>query len=378
MQGKLRICILQTNLPSERVKSGGEERFTIGLAQSLAARHDVTIITRGEEEKVVTRGRLTIRYVKSTSLRFVRFFAYTRRLVKELGKIGAVDILQCNISDRSNGLAGAFFCGRRNIPLVTRVPGFDPPAEKLSWPHRKALSWIFGRSALVVSINSDFLVGEIRSIRKDCRIAVLPHGIDLVKMGRARKGAGKERGLLFVGRLVWFKNAGMLIRVMSMLKGKGVMARLCIIGTGPEEAKLKGMAKEYSVYDSIEFAGEVSNEEVSRRMGGSDVFVFPSKREPRGLVLIEAMAAGLPIVSVNRGGPKDIIAEGRNGFLVEPDDDGKMAERITSLLSDRKLYGRVSKNNVRDVGEYSWDKVCMKWEEAYFSVLRNSGGGRKA
>jgi len=117
MEKPLRICILQTNLPSERVKSGGEERFTLALAQSLSARHEVIVITSGTEEKTVTRGRLTIRYVKSTNLCFLRFFAYTRRLVRELGKLGGIDIIQCNISDRSKGI------GRTNCLVVPSLLG---------------------------------------------------------------------------------------------------------------------------------------------------------------------------------------------------------------------------------------------------------------
>ena len=378
MSKRLSICILQTNLPSDRVKSGGEERVTKGLAEKLASRHDVTILTKGDSSLDISGEGLAIRHLRCTNVRFFRFFAHTLKLVRVLFGMKKVDIIQCNISDRSNGLAGMIVSKMRKVPLVTRVPGFDPPAESLGRLHRWALKKIFESSALVVSINRDFLVGEIRRICPECRIVVLPHGIETSGKARPKKFPGKRaKRIVFVGRLVWFKNVGMLIRVVKMIKKESGRVSLEIVGRGPEERGLKELAKTLGVEGSVVFSGELDHDDVMQRMRNSDVFVFPSIREPRGLVLIEAMAAGLPIVAIARGGPKDIVKNGVNGFLVEPEDDKSMARRVSALLSDKALYERISENNVRDVRKYSWENVAREWEKAYFSAIQVKGGGSR-
>jgi glycosyltransferase involved in cell wall biosynthesis len=366
----MKICILQTLLPSKSVRSGGEERFTLGLAENLSKRHEVVVLTKGDESKDVVRGNLTIRYVKCIKTRYLRFLYYFLKLVWGVLKVRDIDIIQAHISDGSNGLAGIVASKIRGKPLITRVSGFDPVPE-LGFFRRRILTTIFKHSDLIISINSNFMVDEIKKLWEKSSIAVMPHGINMDGKLRPKRfpGAGRKE-LLFVGRLVWFKNVDMLLRAMKIAL-KAADVRLTIIGTGPKERELKEIAAQLQLGKSVVFKGEMSHERVIDHMKKSDLFVFPSKNEPRGLVLIEAMLAGLPIIAVNRGGPKDIVKDGRNGYLVGPEDHEGMAGKITALLKDKKAYERMSRNNVEDVKRYGWEKVVKMWEGIYAKVLKS-------
>ncbi|MBN2331327.1 MAG: glycosyltransferase family 4 protein [Candidatus Aenigmarchaeota archaeon] len=369
MHRKLRVCILQTNLPSAKFKSGGEERFTVELAENLSRRHEVVVISKGERPGVTRTGNLTVRRIRCTSIKYFRFLVYVMLLIREILRQRRLDIIEAHISDGSNGIAGVIASKILRKPCVTRVSRIGP-LDSLGPVRKLLLMLIFRGSSHVISINSNTMVERIRALSRKSRVSVLPHGIyesDILKPKTLRKSG--ERRLLFVGRFVWFKNVGMLVQVMGLLSKRLKGVRLVLIGTGPEEVRIRGMVDGLGLADAVEFRGELPNEEVLRQMERSDVFVFPSIDEPRGRVLIEAMSKGLPIVAVNRGGPRDIVLDGRNGFLVEPGETEKMAGKISLLLGDGGLYARMSRNNVLDVRKYLWKNVIRRFESLYLGLL---------
>lgn len=370
MSESLNICILQTHLPSQEIKSGGEERFTWGFAKNLSKRHRVSVLTKGNENRTVVRGNLTIKYIKCTKIRYIRFFHYFFMLVREALKIKGLDIVQSHISDQCNGLAGIVVSKIRKIPMVARVSGFDP-LPRLSWIQKWLLVKIFKNSDVVVSINKDFMEREIRQLWKKSKIIVLPHGIAPGHEAKMKKfPVNGQKKLLYAGRLVWYKNVEMLVKVMGLLSKKMSNPHLTIIGTGPEESELKTLFKKAGLEKNVTFKGEMHHDNLLKYMGKSSLFMFPSKNEPRGLVLIESMAAGLPVIAINRGGPKEIIKDGRNGFLVAANDYEKMAGKAYELLKNKELYEGVSRNNIQDVKIYDWPKVVKKWEDMYTTIPR--------
>jgi glycosyltransferase involved in cell wall biosynthesis len=384
MPEPLNICIMQTHLPSERLKSGGEERFTKELAERLSRKHRVFVLTKGDKSRTVTRGNLTIKYIRCTGIRYVRFLVYVFLLVREALKIRKMDILQVHVSDRTNGLAGVLVSRMRKLCLITRVSGFDP-IPTLNFIQRWFLITIFRRSDLIVSINSDFMEREIRYICPESSVVVLPHGIDLEAREKPKKmPSGPRKNLLFVGRLIFYKNVEMLCVTMKEVLKKYEDARLTIIGSGPDEDKVKSCIKDAGLERSIILKGDMPHDEVMRHMRKADLFVFPSQHEPRGLVLIEAMSTGLPIVAFGTGGPKDIIKDRRNGlvvgvgsgkgiragFGVSHESYRRLAGKVIEVLGNRALYESISKKNILDVKEYSWERVIRKWENAYLRALK--------
>ncbi len=146
--------------------------------------------------------------------------------------------------------------------------------------------------------------------------------------------------LLFVGHLESRKNPRFLLRLAQALQGI-VDFELTIVGSGPELENLQAMCQQQAWAQYVVFAYEVSDEEKLRLYASADLFVFPSLQEGFGLVLCEAMAAGVPVLAFNTSAMPEIVLHG-TGFLVAVDDVGAMVGHIQVLAADRAQLHRLS------------------------------------
>jgi glycosyltransferase involved in cell wall biosynthesis len=176
-----------------------------------------------------------------------------------------------------------------------------------------------------------------------------------------------SRYFLYVGRLAGEKNLSMLLRSFSAYRRRGGDWPLILVGDGPERGALEALAAEERVADGVHFAGQRSTEEIVPYYAFAGCFVLPSVREPWGLVVNEAMAAGLPvIVSEKCGCVEDLVAPGLNGFCFDPSRQEQLTEalsRITRLTpSERAEMGAASREQV---GKYS----LQRWAEEVFQLV---------
>lgn len=168
----------------------------------------------------------------------------------------------------------------------------------------------------------------------------------------------RKNEVLFVGRITDVKNIGALVRVFDKTK----YGKLLIVGEGPTFKELKKYIKKFDRRDDIELAGNTDNPEVY--YDRAKIFVLPSKNESFGIVLIEAMAAGLPCIAFKPDGiniitaSEDIIVDGKTGFLVK--DEKEMAEKIDLLLSDNKLRKKLSVAARKEAEKYSWGNTVTE------------------
>lgn len=193
-------------------------------------------------------------------------------------------------------------------------------------------------------------------------IYVLPFGVDIEPFERpiridARKVLGlapEEFFLLYAGRLGIEKNLHFLLRAFRMILDQWDdprPIRLVLAGGGPHQPLFEEYAQHLKLEDRVLFTGFVSRAELVDYYRGADLFVFASKTETQGLVLMEAMAAGLPAVAVRAMGVTDIVLDGETGVLV-PEDEQIFAQTVIKLLHDphrRKLLGRNSKERARQM-----------------------------
>ncbi len=197
------------------------------------------------------------------------------------------------------------------------------------------------------------------------KIATIPNGVDVTRFSSSNC---KSKTLIFVGRLHERKGIDKLLESFSKVIKEEKNAFLNIVGSGEDEIRLKDMAKKLGLRKkNLEFHGFVTEEELTKIYEGSSIFVLPSYYEGFGIVLIEAMSAGLPLVSVRTGGATEVIEEGKNGYLVDHDN---MHEALLKLLGDEKLrvrMGRASRKMVEK--EYAWDKIAGDVIKVYDEVL---------
>ena len=164
------------------------------------------------------------------------------------------------------------------------------------------------------------------------------------KSFREKYGIALDRPMgLFVGRVAFEKNIGFLLRTWVEVIKKQPDALLVIAGEGPAEKSLHALGKELNLEDNLKFIGYLDREtELNDCYAAADVFVFSSLSETQGLVLLEAMAQGTPVVAIAELGTKSILVEGE-GALIAPENELVFAEKVNTLLSNKTLRNKLIK-----------------------------------
>ena len=142
--------------------------------------------------------------------------------------------------------------------------------------------------------------------------------------------------------------------------------RLLIVGGGPEEQKLKQLAKDLDIKDEVEFLGQVPADRVPEYLLNADIFVRASRSEGLGSSFLEAMAAGLPVIGTPVGGIVDFLKDGETGLLIPVDDYKNLAEKISILIKDEKLKEKIARQG-KDLAikRFSWDSVVSEMEKIF-------------
>ncbi len=172
------------------------------------------------------------------------------------------------------------------------------------------------------------------------KIKIIHCGIDPANYTpRENPGERAETRLMFVGRLAPVKGLYILLEALGALIGKNPDLKLVIVGDGPERARLEKAAEPLGAH--VEFAGYKSQAEVSDLMRETDIFVLPSFAEGVPVVLMEAMASGVPVIATTVAGVSELVEDGVHGRLVRPGDPDALAEKIAELVADRATRHRM-------------------------------------
>lgn len=208
------------------------------------------------------------------------------------------------------------------------------------------------------------------------KIVVIPNGVDLERfhpkmpdpLAAQRLGVSKTGPVIgTVGRMVNEKGQVYLIDALPELQEKFPDLTCLVVGDGPLLPYLKQRAASIGVFNACIFAGTHENmEDIYPLM---DVFILPSLREPFGLVLLEAMACGIPVVATDAGGPRDFISSGKNGILVPPADSWELAAAVSRLLLSPDTRKKLSVSARRKVKkEFNIHGTVFRIEEVYRAV----------
>jgi len=208
------------------------------------------------------------------------------------------------------------------------------------------------------------------------RITVIPNGIRQPnQVIRPSEDVQSELGVpvdggcvACVARLEPEKDVHTLLRAMAEVISKAPEARCLVVGDGSEAVRLKHFASDLGVSANVVFTGY--RQDVSSIVSAADVFVLPSLAEPFGLVLVEAMALGKPVIATRVGGPLEIVEDGVTGLLVPPADPAAMAEAIRALLADperRRAMGEAGR--ARFEAQFTAERMARETVEVYRKVL---------
>ncbi len=370
----MKIAILVSAFPPVHI--GGAEIAAKQIAKSLAKKgHSVSVITssdKGFPRQQATDGFLVYRaFLPNIKyLGTLVFWISSAWLIKKINpEIVYVEMI-------GMGMPCVLAKNLCKIPYVVQCQGSD---VYLPWKGKKIISNIVLRSAGAVVVLTQDMKDTLRATFKG-NVAVIPNGIDGENFGRAiikdmrqelAIGSG-EKIIIFVGGLKPIKGVRYLIEAFAMVAQKMPNARLLLVGDGPERQNLEAMVIKEGLKEKVHFVGKIENDAIVTYMMTGDIFVLPSLSEGFGIVNLESMACGLPIIATNVGGIPEIVTDGENGFLVSPKNPAQIAEKILLLFTDDKLREKISKNNKEKVKEYDWQNIVAKLEKVYGEVLENS------
>jgi glycosyltransferase involved in cell wall biosynthesis len=234
--------------------------------------------------------------------------------------------------------------------------------------HRAAWRALISRADRVVAC-SEALASDLVSFAPRARVVAIHNGVDLQLFGRPCSGRPVRRRILHVGKFERKKGQDVILEAFRVLLQRVPDASLVLVGAeGPELAHVRAQVGRLGLEGSVEIHVNVPHEQVPYFMERADLFLLPSRSEPFGIVLLEAGAAGLPVVASRVGGIPELIEDGRTGLLLPPDDAVALEHAMRRVLTEPEMADRLALAwHDRVVSGWSWDRTCTLYLDAIAS-----------
>lgn len=369
---------------------GGGGVVMAALARELARRHSVTVLTsralglaRESLDEGVRVLRVPVFFRRHPAVANVpSMLAYLPMGALSgaaLGRSRQFDVINTHFAVPSGPL-GQFLARRFGIPNVLSVHGgdlYDP--SKRSSPHRHwwlraAIRRLLWRADCVVGQSRDTLahVAQIYGVQR--RAELIPLGIERPRAptpgeaSRARFGLPADAFVMVtVGRLVARKATPQLVEALQRCGLPA--AHLLVVGDGPESDLIRQLAAERGLSGRIHLLGQVDEASKFAALTVADAFVSTSQHEGFGLVFLEAMACGLPVVCYDRGGQNDFLHTGETGHVIALNDLAAFTQALVALHRDAPLRRKLGENNRRRVEEYLIDRCARRYETVFETAI---------
>lgn len=281
------------------------------------------------------------------------------------------DLIHANwiISGVISGVAGLVY----QIPVITTVRGADVTRLESSFLDRLLTRLCLMSNQLVICVSPalhDSLVKFFPNYKSKLRI--IPNGVETALLDINRSFNRKQNGninLITVGSLIPRKSIDTIIKALPSC----INATLTIIGDGPLRRNLENLCTESGVKERVFFRGSINPESVADELAKADIFILSSKSEGRPNVVLEAMAAGLPVICSNITGVTDFLRDGLTALVFRLDDAAHLAECIMKLSEDPDLYRTLcngGRNYIID-NNLTWDKCAASYHRLYLELVSN-------
>lgn len=362
----MNICLIN---PSFFPIRGGGEQLTYDLAKELAKKHKVIIATeRLKGTKPVEQINNIKVYRAKTSkipvLRLILNQIYFYRLLKKIIKKEKIEILhQFHLFNLG---AAAVLTRKKLITSLIGWDTYDPidPVPKYLNPY---LAWIMNNSNKLITSSKHLL----KTARKQgCKkpIKIIPHGTNLHRIKTEKINIRKKYNIPKNNKIIFslqrlHKRKGLQYLLLAAKKLEKHNITFLIGGKGPEIKKLKKLTERLNLEKKIIFTGFIPNEHQVNYYKTADLFVLPSLYEGFGIVYVDALINGLPIVTTACGGSESIINK-TNGILTETKNSNQLAEAITIALKKKWNKKKIKK----EAEKYRWENVIKEYEKMYLDL----------
>ena len=242
-----------------------------------------------------------------------------------------------------------------------------PLTEKAAWLYTVALYNRFPQ----VTVPSDYMKGALQAHGLRVPLTTVSNGVDtrlFRPLTESPPDVDRPLTVIHVGRLGYEKRVSMLLRAFWLLLQNHPQSRLVIVGDGPEAGKLREEARGLGISDHVRFLGHISHDALPALYRSADVFATASNIETEGLVVLEAMACGLPVVGVDAAALPDAIQDGTTGFLTPPGDVPALAQALARLISAPELRERMGKASREQAEHHSLHFTAANYELLYQAV----------
>ncbi|MGE5381639.1 MAG: glycosyltransferase family 4 protein [Methylocystaceae bacterium] len=285
------------------------------------------------------------------------------------------DIIQL-MTPFSMGFSGLRYGIRHGIPtLGAYLTDFPALAAQygvriMEKPLARYMRWFYSRCDLTLFPSRD-IMNRTRA-RGITNGTLWQAGVDLNQFSpdnyrddvRKRYLDGDEALILYVGRLASEKEIDVLFAAADILQQRGTKHRLLVVGDGPYRPYLEQMAGK-----SVVFAGYQTGKELQAIYAAADIFAFPSPNETFGMVVLEAMASGLPVIGVDTGGVSELITNGLNGLTFTHGDSEQLARQLELLIENPRLRHFLGQHAYNYAQRYSWQNSCNELLESCQQVM---------
>jgi glycosyltransferase involved in cell wall biosynthesis len=362
---------------------GGVEELTRQLGRHLiAAGHQVEVWThrypsdlpRVEVIEEVTVRRIALPLPAASTTGLLRFLPGAASAIHHLSDAVQAfkpDILHVQCFS-ANGVYAAAISKLTRIPLIVTLQGETVMDSDDIYEHSASLRLglrIGLRQATAVSGCSAFVLED--AVRRfglaAGRGVVVPNGVDV--RGDEAAGAGLdlpfERFVLGLGRVEHKKGFDLLLDAFADVSGSHPGLGLVIGGRGAVLGDLRLRAERLGLSNRVVFPGPLDRGQVAWAMRSAEIFVMPSRVEPFGIVTLEALDSGCPVVVSSRGGAAEIVRNGVEGLVVDPFDRSALAASMNTLLNDPKLRERLAEAGHQRAERYAWGQIVLEYLKLY-------------
>ena len=307
-----------------------------------------------------------------------RMYLGIKDVVAKIYKEFQFDLIHAHVA-LSDGYAGMKIAQKYKKPLIVNIHGQD--FQQTIFKNNKCKKNIekiinFSEKTIVVSRKLKRIGKKYLEINKD-KIIVVPNGINrediYTEKNKNIQDYKDKKVILSVSHLIKTKGIDLNIKAIAKLKSKYSNIIYLIIGKGDEKKKLKELVNKLNLQNMVKFIGEVSHHKVMEYMAVCDIFSLPSWNEGFGIVYLEAMAQGKPVIGCQGEGIEDFVENGKTGLLVKPKDVDSLVEALDFLLShpiEAQEIGKRAGDLV--LKNYTWGKNAERTIEVYREVLNNA------
>lgn len=351
---------------------GGMENTVRELAERTAERgHEVIVYTSnriGNKPKLSSKENLQVHYLNSIEIGHTPIMpSLPLRLIRDIDENTIVHI---HFAIAYSSEIATIISKIKRVKVVSHIHIDPHPSGSLGFllPAYKRLFWkrLLPISDVVICPTEDYvnIISQKYGVKKD-KCVIVPSGINIKKFKVANEHmeSNEITNLLFVGRLSKQKAIPMLLGAFKLIKGKYDLT-LHIVGDGEERTMIEETIAKENI-ENVILHGRISDEELRNLYKTSDIFILPSNYESFGIVNLEAMASGLPIVASDIPGVKNVLKD--CGILVKPTAKN-FADAIVRLIGDKNLREELIRRGKVKVRDYDWNKIVKEVVEIYEKI----------